>query len=324
LLQGELDMATVGIRVISGNSNPKLAQDICDYLGITLCRARIDRFSDGETLVEIAESVRGTDAFVIQSLAYPVNDHLMELLAIIDALRRASSRRITAVMPYYGYARQDRKNKPRVPITARLVADLLTKVGTDRVLTMDLHAGQIQGFFNIPVDNLYASPILLPHIREQFRNELVIVAPDAGGVPRARAYATRLNANLALIDKRREEANQAVAMHLIGEVKDKTAVILDDMIDTGGTLVEAARTLLDHGANGVHACCTHAILSGPALERLAQSPFGSVVVTDTLPERTERKKLRNLKVLSSALLFAEAIKSIHNEDSISRLFEIQH
>jgi ribose-phosphate pyrophosphokinase len=204
-----------------------------------------------------------------------------------------------------------------------LVADLLTAVGADRVLTMDLHAGQIQGFFNIPVDNLYASPILLPHLREQFR-EVVIVAPDAGGVPRARAYASRLNAGLALIDKRRADANQAEAMHLIGEVRDKTAVILDDMVDTGGTLVEAARTLLDNGASSVHACCTHAILSGPAVERLSQSPFGSIVVTDTLPQRSERGTISNLKVLSSARLFAEAIKSIHNEDSISLLFEIQH
>jgi ribose-phosphate pyrophosphokinase len=316
-------MATVGLRIVSGNSNPRLAQKICDHLGISLGRAKIDRFSDGETLVELGESVRGTDTFVIQSLAHPVNDNLMELLVIIDALRRASARRITAVMPYYGYARQDRKNKPRVPITARLVADLLTAVGTDRVLTMDLHAGQIQGFFNIPVDNLYASPILLPHLREKFR-EVVIVAPDAGGVPRARAYASRLNAGLALIDKRRADANQSEAMHLIGEVKSKTAVILDDMVDTAGTLVEAARALLDHGASSVHACCTHAILSGPAVERLRQSPFGSVVVTDTLPERPERGSISNLKVLSSARLFAEAIKSIHNEDSISLLFEIQH
>jgi ribose-phosphate pyrophosphokinase len=317
-------MATVGLRVIGGNSNRDLAEKICDHLGISLCRARIDTFNDGETLVEVGENVRGTDAFVIQSLAHPVNDHLMELLAIIDALKRASAKRITAVMPYYGYARQDRKSKPRVPITARLVADLLTKVGTNRVLTMDLHAGQIQGFFNIPVDNLYASPILLPHIREQFRNELVIVAPDAGGVPRARAYASRLNASLALIDKRRADANQAEAMHLIGEVEEKIAIILDDMVDTGGTLVEAARTLLENGAKAVHACCTHAILSGPAAERLTQSPFGSVVVTDTLPKKSDRADIPNLKVLSSALLFAEAIKSIHNEDSISRLFEIQH
>ena len=316
-------MATVGLRIMSGNSNPELAHNICDYLGIPLGRAKIDRFSDGETLVELGESVRGTDTFVIQSLAHPVNDHLMELLVLVDALRRASARRITAVMPYYGYARQDRKNKPRVPITARLVADLITAVGTDRVLTMDLHAGQIQGFFNIPVDNLYASPILLPHLREKFR-DITIVAPDAGGVPRARAYASRLNAGLALIDKRRADANQAEAMHLIGEVKDKTAVILDDMVDTGGTLVEAAHTLLDNGANSVHACCTHAILSGPAVERLSQSPFGSIVVTDTLPERPEKGGIPNLRILSSARLFAEAIRSIHNEDSISRLFEIQH
>jgi ribose-phosphate pyrophosphokinase len=316
-------MATVGLRIVTGNSNPKLAEEICDHLGISLGRARIDRFSDGETLVELGESVRGTDTFVIQSIAHPVNDNLMELLVIIDALRRASARRITAVMPYYGYARQDRKNKPRVPITARLVADLLTAVGANRVLTMDLHAGQIQGFFNIPVDNLYASPIILPHIREKFR-EVVIVAPDAGGVPRARAYASRLNAGLALIDKRRAESNQAEAMHLIGEVRGKNAVILDDMVDTGGTLVEAARTLVDNGASSVHACCTHAILSGPAVERLNQSPFGSVVVTDTLPQRPERGNITNLKVLSSARLFAEAIKSIHNEDSISLLFEIQH
>ena len=316
-------MATVGLRIVTGNSNPKLAQKICDHLGISLGRARIDRFSDGETLVELGESVRGTDTFVIQSIAHPVNDHLMELLVIIDALRRASARRITAVMPYYGYARQDRKNKPRVPITARLIADLLTAVGANRVLTMDLHAGQIQGFFNIPVDNLYASPILLPHLREKFR-DVVIVAPDAGGVPRARAYASRLNAGLALIDKRRADANQAEAMHLIGEVKGKTAVILDDMVDTGGTLTEAARTLLDKGANSVHACCTHAILSGPAVERLNQSPFGSVVVTDTLPQRPERGNIPNLKVLTAARLFAEAIKNIHNEDSISLLFEIQH
>jgi ribose-phosphate pyrophosphokinase len=317
-------MATVGLRIISGNSNVRLAKSICDYIGISPCRARIEKFSDGETQIELGESVRGADAFVIQSLAHPVNDHLMELLAVIDALKRASSKRITAVMPYYGYARQDRKNKPRVPITARLVADLITAVGTDRVLTMDLHAGQIQGFFNIPVDNLYASPIILPHIREKFHNQLVMVSPDAGGVPRARAYATRLHAGLALIDKRRTDPNQAEAMHLIGEVDNKTAVILDDMVDTAGTLVEAAQALVDNGANEVHACCTHAILSGPALERLGKSPLGSLVVTDTLPNRPEREGLSNLQVLSSARLFAEAIQSIHNEDSISRLFEIQH
>lgn len=317
-------MATVGLRIITGNSNPELAQNICDYLGIPLCRARIDKFKDGETLVEVGESVRGTDTFVIQSISDPVNDHLIELLVIIDALKRSSARRITAVMPYYGYARQDRKDKPRVPITARLLADLLTRVGADRILTMDLHANQIQGFFNIPVDNLYASPMLLPYLREKFHDQLVMVSPDAGGVPRARAYASRIHGGLALIDKRRLDPNQAEAMHLIGEVRDKTAVILDDMIDTAGTLVEAARTLMDNGARQVHACCTHAILSGPALQRLDDSPLGSVVVTDTLPSRAKAEALPRLKVLSSATLFAEAIKSIHNEDSISRLFEIQH
>jgi len=317
-------MATVGLRIISGSSHPQLAQRICDHLGMRLCRARIEKFQDGETLVEVGESVRGTDAFVVQSFASPVNDHLMELLAIIDALKRASARRITALVPYYGYARQDRKNKPRVPITARLVADLITAVGANRLLTLDLHADQIQGFFNIPVDNLYASPILLPHIREQFRDDLVMVSPDAGGVPRARAYARRIHAGLALIDKRRPRENEAEAMHLIGDVKNKTAVILDDMVDTAGTLAAAAKALLEYGAHEVHACCTHAVLSGPAVERLRESPLGSIVVTDTLPRRESTGDLAKLRVLSSAALFAEAIRSIHNEDSISRLFEIQH
>jgi ribose-phosphate pyrophosphokinase len=317
-------MGTVGLRIISGSSHPDLAQRICDHLGTRLCRARIEKFQDGETLVEVGESVRGTDAFVVQSLSHPVNDHLMELLVIIDALKRASARRVTALMPYYGYARQDRKNKPRVPITARLVADLITAVGAKRLLTMDLHAGQIQGFFNIPVDNLYGSAVLLPHIRDQFRDDLVMVSPDAGGVPRARAYAKRLHAGLALIDKRRPRENEAEAMHLVGDVKNKTAVILDDMVDTAGTLVAAARTLAERGAREVHACCTHAILSGPALERLREAPLGSVVVTDTLPSRESSASLTKLKVLSSAPLFAEAIRSIHNEDSISRLFEIRH
>ena len=317
-------MGTVGLRIISGSSHPDLARRICDHLGTRLCRARIEKFQDGETLVEVGESVRGTDAFVVQSLSHPVNDHLMELLVIIDALQRASARRITALMPYYGYARQDRKNKPRVPITARLVADLITAVGAKRLLTMDLHAGQIQGFFNIPVDNLYGSAVLLPHIRDQFRDDLVMVSPDAGGVPRARAYAKRLHAGLALIDKRRPKENEAEAMHLVGDVKNKTAVILDDMVDTASTLVAAARTLAECGAREVHACCTHAILSGPALERLREAPIGSVVVTDTLPSRESSASLTKLKVLSSAPLFAEAIRSIHNEDSISRLFEVRH
>ena len=317
-------MGTVGLRIITGSSHSDLAQRICDHLGTRLCRARIEKFQDGETLVEVGESVRGTDAFVVQSLSHPVNDHLMELLVIIDALKRASARRITALTPYYGYARQDRKNKPRVPITARLIADLSTAVGAKRLLTMDLHAGQIQGFFNIPVDNLYGSAVLLPHIRERFRDDLVMVSPDAGGVPRARAYAKRLHAGLALIDKRRPKENEAEAMHLVGDVTNKTAVILDDMVDTAGTLVAAARTLAECGAREVHACCTHAILSGPALERLREAPIGSVVVTDTLPPREGSTSLAKLKILSSAPLFAEAIRSIHNEDSISRLFEVRH
>ena len=317
-------MGTVGLRIITGSSHSDLAQRICDHLGTRLCRARIEKFQDGETLVEVGESVRGTDAFVVQSLSHPVNDHLMELLVIIDALKRASARRITALTPYYGYARQDRKNKPRVPITARLIADLITAVGAKRLLTMDLHAGQIQGFFNIPVDNLYGSAVLLPHIRERFRDDLVMVSPDAGGVPRARAYAKRLHAELALIDKRRPKENEAEAMHLVGDVTNKTAVILDDMVDAAGTLVAAARTLAECGAREVHACCTHAILSGPALERLREAPIGSVVVTDTLPPREGSTSLAKLKILSSAPLFAEAIRSIHNEDSISRLFEVRH
>lgn len=317
-------MGTVGLRIITGSSHSDLAQRICDHLGTRLCRARIEKFQDGETLVEVGESVRGTDAFVVQSLSHPVNDHLMELLVIIDALKRASARRITALTPYYGYARQDRKNKPRVPITARLIADLITAVGAKRLLTMDLHAGQIQGFFNIPVDNLYGSAVLLPHIRERFRDDLVMVSPDAGGVPRARAYAKRLHAGLALIDKRRPKENEAEAMHLVGDVTNKTAVILDDMVDTAGTLVAAARTLAECGAREVHACCTHAILSGPALERLREAPIGSVAVTDTLPPREGSTSLAKLKILSSAPLFAEAIRSIHNEDSISRLFEVRH
>jgi ribose-phosphate pyrophosphokinase len=284
----------------------------------------VSTFSDGEIRVEIAENVRGADVFVVQSGAHPVNDHLVELLVMIDALKRASARRITAVIPYYGYSRQDRKNKPRVPITARLVADLITSAGTHRILTMDLHAGQIQGFFDIPVDNLYASPVLLPYIREHFNHNLVIVSPDAGGVPRARAYAQRLKVGLALIDKRRVDVNEAEALNIIGEVADKTAIILDDMADTAGTLVEATKTLLDKGAMEVHACVTHPVLSGPAVERIENSALKSLVVTNTLPLRPRAALCDKIKVVSTARLFSQAIKSIHNEDSISTLFEIQH
>jgi len=317
-------MATYGLKIFAGNSNPELAQRICNLLEIPLGRALVGTFSDGEIRVEIAENVRGADIFVVQSGAYPVNDHLMELLVMIDAFKRASARRITAVIPYYSYARQDRKNKPRVPITARLVADLITRVGAQRILTMDLHAGQIQGFFDIPVDNLYASPILLPYIREHFDHELVIVSPDAGGVPRARAYARRLKAGLALIDKRRVNVNEAEALNIIGEVNNKTAIVLDDMVDTAGTLLEATKTLLEKGAKEVHACVTHAVLSGPAVERIEKSSLTSLVVTDSLPLRAQAAHCQKIKVVPSSRLFAESIKNIHNEDSISTLFEIQH
>jgi ribose-phosphate pyrophosphokinase len=317
-------MATYGLKVFTGNSNPELAQRICDCLEIPLGKALVTTFSDGETRIEIGENVRGADVFVVQTGAPPVNDHLMELLVMVDALKRASARRITAVIPYYSYARQDRKNKPRVPITARLVADLITRVGANRILTLDLHAGQIQGFFDVPVDNLYASPVLLPFIREHFDNHLVIVSPDAGGVPRARAYARRLQADLALIDKRRADANKAEAMTLIGDVAGKTAVILDDMVDTGGTLVEAARAILDRDAREVHACATHAVLSGPALERIEQSGLKSLVVTDTLPLRPQAVQCEKIILLPASHLFCQAIRIIHNEDSISSLFEILH
>jgi ribose-phosphate pyrophosphokinase len=317
-------MATYGLKIFTGNSNPELAQKICDLLEIPLGRALVSRFSDGEIRVEIGENVRGADIFVVQSGAHPVNDHLMELLVMTDSFKRASARRITSVIPYYSYARQDRKNKPRVPITARLVADLITRVGAHRILTMDLHAGQIQGFFDVPVDNLYASPILLPYIREHFDNDLVIVSPDAGGVPRARAYARRLKAGLALIDKRRIDVNEAEALNIIGEVNNKTAIVLDDMVDTAGTLLEATKTLLEKGAKEVHACVTHAVLSGPAVERIDKSSLTSLVVTDSLPLRAQAAHCQKIRVVPSSRLFAEAIKSIHNEDSISSLFEIQH
>jgi len=317
-------MSTYGLKVFSGNSNPELAQQICDLLEVSLGRALVSKFSDGEIRVEIGENVRGVDVFIVQSGAHPVNEHLMELLLMIDACKRASARRITAVIPYYSYARQDRKNKPRVPITARLVADMIVRVGADRILTMDLHAGQIQGFFDIPVDNLYGSPILLPYIRENLNQGLVIVSPDAGGVPRARAYARRLGAGLALIDKRRSDANEAQALNIIGEVADKTAVVLDDMVDTAGTLVEATKTLLEKGAREVHACVTHAVLSGPAVERIEKSSLKSLVVTDTLPLRPQAAHCQKIRCLPSCRLFAASIRNIHNEDSISSLFEIQH
>ncbi|HDD45301.1 MAG TPA: ribose-phosphate pyrophosphokinase, partial [Candidatus Desulfofervidus auxilii] len=269
--------------LFSGNANPVLSKEIADYLGIPIGKALVGTFSDGETRVEIGENVRGKDVFVIQSTCPPVNHNLMELLIIIDALKRASARRITAVIPYYGYGRQDRKVKPRVPITAKLVADLITTAGADRVLSMDLHVGQIQGFFNIPVDHLFAAPVMLDYIKQHFKDNLTIVSPDAGGVERARAFAKRLGANLAIIDKRRDAPNIAEAVNVIGDIKEKTVIILDDMVDTAGTLTEAAHVLLERGAKEVYACCTHPVLSGPALERLMKSPIKRLVVTNTIP-----------------------------------------
>jgi ribose-phosphate pyrophosphokinase len=312
------------LKVFSGSSNPGLVQMICDLLEVSQGKAMIRTFSDGEIRVEIEENVRGADAFVVQSGAYPVNDNLMELLVLIDALKRASARRITAVVPYYPYGRQDRKNKPRVPITARLVADMIAAAGAHRVLTMDLHAGQIQGFFNIPVDNLYASPVILPYIRNNFNSNLTIVSPDAGGVPRARAYARRLNAGLVLIDKRRADANTAEAMHIIGDVEGKVVIILDDMVDTAGTLIEGCKALLGKGAKEVYACVTHPVLSGPAVERIENSPLKKLIVSDTMPLRDAAKECQKITCVTSSNLFADAIKNIHDDASISRLFEILH
>ncbi len=307
------------LKVFTGNANPEIAMEICDHLDIDLGKAEVKQFSDGEISVEIGENVRGADVFVIQPTCTPVNDHLMELLIMVDAFRRASARRITAVMPYYGYARQDRKVRPRVPITAKAVADMLMVVGTRRVLCMDLHAGQIQGFFNIPVDHLYAAPVLLRHIRNQF-TDVVMVSPDAGGVERTRAFAKRLNSDLAIVDKRRERANECEAVQVIGNVAGKTAILLDDMVDTAGTLCNGAEILMEAGAKEVHACCSHGVLSGPAIERIEQSCLKSLVVTNSIPLRDKIQKTEKITVLSVGQLLGEAIKRINNEDSVSYLF----
>jgi len=308
------------VRLFTGNSNVALAGEMGRYLDIELGRAEVGTFSDGECCVEIIENVRGMDCFVLQSICAPPDKHLMELLIMVDALRRSSARRITAVIPYYGYARQDRKVKPRVPITAKLVADLISTAGVDRVLCMDLHAGQIQGFFNIPVDNMYARPLMLEAIRRHASGDLTIISPDAGGVERARAYAKRLDATLAIIDKRREAANVAEVMHIIGEVEGRTCVIVDDMADTAGTLTEAARSLQREGAREVYAAITHAVLSGPALKRIEESPIGKLIVTDTIPLRPEAKENAKLQVVSVAQLLGEAVRRINNEESVSSLF----
>jgi ribose-phosphate pyrophosphokinase len=310
------------MKIFSGKSNVALAQEICDHLKVSLGDALVSTFSDGEIMLQVNENVRGRDVFAIQSTCHPVNQNLMELLIMIDALKRASARRITAVLPYYGYARQDRKVLPRVPITAKLVADLITAAGANRVLTMDLHAGQIQGFFNIPVDNLYGEPALLDYGRAQgwTGNDTVVVSPDAGGVLRARSFAKGLKASLAIIDKRRISPNEATVMNLIGEVKGKRAIILDDMVDTAGTLVEAAGSIMDRGASEVLACCSHAVLSGPALTRINESKLKKVVSTNTIPFNNGNK-CSKIDVLSIGELFANAIRNIHEETSISSLFE---
>ena len=306
--------------IFSGNANPALAHEICAYLGAKLGDATVASFSDGEIRVRIEQNVRGADVFVVQSSCEPVNDSLMELLIMIDALKRSSANRITAVIPYFGYARQDRKDEPRVPISAKLVADLISTAGTDRVLTMDLHAGQIQGFFNVPVDHLYALPVLLDYITKKKVSDLVIVSPDAGGVERARAFAKRLQANLAIIDKRREGPNQAHVMNIIGDVQGKSALLLDDMIDTAGTIVQGAQACEDKGARQVWAACTHAVLSGPALERLQQSCLTQVVVTNTIPLKGKDQICTKLHQLSVAPLLGEAIRRIHEDESVSSLF----
>ncbi len=309
-----------GMAIFTGNSNPGLAKKICQYLSLPLGGAEVKTFSDGEIQIEIIENVRLKDVFVLQSTCSPVNDNLVELLLMIDAFKRSSARRITVVIPYFGYARQDKKVAPRVPISAKLVADMITLAGANRVITMDLHAGQIQGFFNIPVDNLFAAPVLIDYIRNNFRDELVIVSPDAGGVERARAIAKRLNAELAIIDKRREAPNKAKAMAVIGDVTDKVAVILDDMADTAGTLTEAAEAVINAGAREIHACCAHAVLSGPAIERISDSALKSLVVTDTIPLKENAAACDKIKVLTISQLVGEAIIRSFRGDSVTSLF----
>jgi ribose-phosphate pyrophosphokinase len=309
-----------GMAIFTGNSNPVLAKKICEYLSLPLGGAEVKTFSDGEIQIEIIENVRLKNVFVLQSTCSPVNDNLVELLLMIDAFKRSSARRITVVIPYFGYARQDKKVAPRVPISAKLVADMITLAGAHRVITMDLHAGQIQGFFNIPVDNLFAAPVLIEYIQNNFRDELVVVSPDAGGVERARAFAKRLNVDLAIIDKRRVAPNQAKAMAVIGDVTDKVAVILDDMTDTAGTLTEAAEAVMQAGAREIHACCAHAVLSGPAIDRISNSVLKSLVVTDTIPLKENAAACDKIKVLSISRLVGEAIIRSFRGDSVTSLF----
>jgi ribose-phosphate pyrophosphokinase len=310
-----------GIKFFTGNAHKDLAREIAIYLGIDIGDATVTKFSDGEISVHIHENVRGSDVFVLQPTCMPVNHHIMELLLMVDAFKRASANRITAVIPYYGYARQDRKVQPRVPISAKLVADLITAAGTNRILTMDLHAAQIQGFFNIPVDNLYASPVLLDYVQEKYNSQkLVIVSPDAGGVERARSFAKKLECSIAIIDKRREVANISQLMNVIGNVQGKDAIILDDMVDTGGTTIQAAEALKEKGAKRVIAACTHAVLSGNAVEKVNGSVLEELIVTNTIALDSKREQCKKLTILSIAPLIGEAIKRIHEESSISSLF----
>jgi len=310
-----------GLKLFTGTSNTELAREVAKYLNLDLGDTTVSTFSDGEIMVRLNENARGSDAFVIQSTCTPVNDNIMQLLLIIDALKRASAERITAVIPYYGYARQDRKVQPRVPISAKMVADLITAVGTNRVLTVDLHAGQIQGFFNIPVDNLYAAPVLIDYIKKKYVSDsLVVVSPDAGGVERARAFAKRLNCSIAIIDKRREKANECEVMNVIGDVDNKDTLLIDDMVDTAGTMAQAAKALREQGAKRVSAACTHAVLSGAAIEKINNSVMEELIVTNTIPMDGKMLLCKKLKVLSIASLLGDAIKRINEESSISSLF----
>ena len=309
--------------LFSGSSNKGLAQNVSESLNTKLGDVELSRFSDGEICVKVNENVRGANVYIIQSTCPPVNDNLMEVLVMVDAFKRASARSITAVIPYYGYARQDRKVYPRTPITAKMVADLLETVGVNRMLSLDLHSGQIQGFFNIPFDNLFARPVLIEYIRKDIlpRGTLVLVSPDAGGMERTRAYAKKINARVAMIDKRRPKPNQVKAMHLVGEVKGCTVIIIDDMVDTAGTLTESARSLVEHGAKEVYACAVHGVLSGPAVQRIEESPIKKLILTDTIPLKEEAKKSEKFKTLSVASLIGESIHRIDSYNSVSSLFD---
>jgi len=314
-------VAVKRICIFTGNANPELANEIASHLGSPIGEARVSRFSDGETFCEIRENVRGLDTYVVQPTCSPVNDNLMELLILCDALRRASADSITAVIPYYGYARQDRKVAPRTPITSKLVADILVAAGVTRAVCVDLHAGQIQGFFNIPFDHLYALPVFLDdYLKNRFDENAVFVSPDAGGVERARAYSKRIGASLAIIDKRREAANVSEVMHLIGDVEGRDCIIVDDLIDTAGTLCNAARACMDYGAKSVVACATHGVFSGPAIQRIQESPLAEVVVTNSIPPSEEARACSKVRVVSIGRLLGEAIRRIHNSDSVSSLF----